>query len=60
VQEQRYSWSSSPAATKALLERLPDCEIVAVPARHWIPTEEPEAMRAAIEDWLRRSFPGGV
>jgi hypothetical protein len=42
------------------LERLPDCEIVAVPARHWIPTEESEAMRAAIEDWLRRSFPGGV
>ncbi len=51
---------TDPAATKAFLERLPDCEIVAVPARHWIPTEEPQAMRAAIEDWLRRCFPGGA
>jgi pimeloyl-ACP methyl ester carboxylesterase len=51
---------TDPAATRALLERLPDCEIVAVPARHWIPTEQPQAMRAAIEDWLRRSFPGGA
>lgn len=51
---------TDPAATKAFLEKLPDCEIVAVPARHWIPTEQPEAMRAAIEDWLRRRFPGGA
>jgi pimeloyl-ACP methyl ester carboxylesterase len=51
---------TDPAATKAFLERLPDCEIVAVPARHWIPTEQPQAMRAAIEDWLRRRFPGGA
>ncbi len=47
---------TDPAATKAFLERLPDCEIVTVPARHWIPTEQPQAMRAAIEDWLRRWF----
>ena len=51
---------TDPVATKAFLERLPDCEIVAVPARHWIPTEQPQAMRAAIEDWLRRRFPGGA
>jgi len=51
---------TDPAATKAFLERLPDCEIVTVPARHWIPTEQPQAMRAAIEDWLRRCFPNGA
>ncbi|MGH8585180.1 MAG: alpha/beta fold hydrolase [Gammaproteobacteria bacterium] len=51
---------TDPAATQAFLERLPDCEIVTVPARHWIPTEQPQAMRAAIEDWLRRCFPGGA
>jgi pimeloyl-ACP methyl ester carboxylesterase len=50
---------TDPAATKAFLERLPDCEIVTVPARHWIPTEQPQAMRAAIEDWLRRRFRSG-
>lgn len=51
---------TDPVATRAFLERLPDCEIVTVAARHWIPTEQPQAMRAAIEDWLRRRFPGGA
>jgi pimeloyl-ACP methyl ester carboxylesterase len=51
---------TDPAATRAFLERLRDCEIVTVPARHWIPTEQPQAMRAAIEDWMRRRFPGGA
>ncbi len=50
---------TDPAATRAFLDRLPDREIVAVPARHWIPAEQPQAMRAAIEDWLRRRFPAG-
>ncbi len=44
------------ALTRAYLERLPDREIVALPAKHWIPTEQPQAMRAAIEDWIGRRF----
>jgi hypothetical protein len=26
---------------------------VALDARHWIPTEQPDAMRRAIEQWCR-------
>jgi hypothetical protein len=41
------------------MEKLADAEILGLPAEHWIPTEQPEAMRAAIEDWLaRRRAPG--
>ncbi len=43
--------------TRSMLQSIPDCEIVQLPARHWIPTEQPEAMRAAIEGWVRRRFP---
>jgi len=42
---------SDPAATEAALAALPHLELVELPARHWIPTEEPEAMRRAIERW---------
>lgn len=45
---------------RTYLERLPDFEIVALPARHWIPTEQPQAMRAAIEGWVGRRFPAAV
>jgi pimeloyl-ACP methyl ester carboxylesterase len=38
--------------TRRALARLPDCDIVEIDAVHWIPTEQPEAMRGAIEDWL--------
>ncbi len=44
------------ALTRSILQNIPDCEIAQLPARHWIPTEQPEAMRAAIEDWMRRRF----
>ena len=41
------------------MEGLNDAEIVELQAEHWIPTEQPAAMRAAIEDWLaRRRAPG--
>ena len=30
-----------------------DCRTVTMEARHWIPTEQPEAMREAIEGWCR-------
>ena len=42
---------SDPEITTDLLAGLPTCRIVRLEARHWIPTERPEAMRQAIEDW---------
>jgi pimeloyl-ACP methyl ester carboxylesterase len=44
------------ARTGRALAALPDCEVVQMDAVHWIPTEQPEAMRTAIEDWLGRKF----
>jgi esterase len=46
------------ARTRRALAALGDCEVVELDAVHWIPTEQPEAMRAAIEDWLARRAPG--
>lgn len=48
------------ALVRDYLERLPECEIVALPAKHWIPTEQPQAMRAAIEAWVARRFRDGT
>lgn len=42
---------TDPAVTMRLVERLEGCRVVCLQARHWIPTEQPEAMREAIEDW---------
>lgn len=42
---------SDPAVTEAALAAIPRVEIVTLPARHWIPTEQPEAMREALERW---------
>lgn len=42
--------------TRAYLARLADCEIAVLPAKHWIPTEQPRAMREAIERWVARRF----
>jgi len=42
---------TNPAATLRLLQRLGDCRVACLQARHWIPTEQPEAMREAIEAW---------
>jgi len=41
--------------TRAALEGLPSHEIRTLDCLHWIPTEQPQAMRAAIEDWLARN-----
>jgi pimeloyl-ACP methyl ester carboxylesterase len=43
---------TDPARSRALLQRLREVSIVALDAEHWIPTEQPDAMRAAIDDWL--------
>jgi pimeloyl-ACP methyl ester carboxylesterase len=44
--------------TRAALAALSDCEVVEMEAVHWIPTEQPDAMRTAIDDWLARQAPG--
>lgn len=47
---------TDPDATARLLSTLPDCRVRRLEARHWIPTEQPEAMRCAIEDWCDQRF----
>jgi pimeloyl-ACP methyl ester carboxylesterase len=42
---------SDPETTGRLIAARSSCRIVRIAAQHWIPTEQPEAMRAAIEDW---------
>jgi pimeloyl-ACP methyl ester carboxylesterase len=44
---------TDPAVTTRLLQRLERCRTVWLEAQHWIPTEQPEAMRDAIEGWCR-------
>jgi hypothetical protein len=46
---------TDPAVTMRLVERLADCRVVSLQARHWIPTEQPEAMREAIDGWCLRA-----
>jgi len=48
---------TDPGRVRAALGALADCEIMELPARHWIPTEQPEAMREAVEAWVARRFP---
>lgn len=55
-----HSTFTEPAITRSILGRIPDCEIAQLPARHWIPTEQPDAMRATIENWVRRRFDGAI
>ena len=42
---------SDPTITEQLLARLPNCQVVRLDSRHWVPTEQPVAMRRTIEDW---------
>lgn len=42
-----------PEITFAALSRLPDIEIHTLPAKHWIPTEQPQVMGNLMEDWVR-------
>ena len=43
-----------PAITTRRLAELPRCEIRMLEARHWIPTETPQQMRRAIEEWCEQ------
>jgi len=42
---------SDPVLTERRLRALPNCRVLRLAAEHWIPTEQPEAMRNAIEEW---------
>ena len=50
----KHSTMTDPARTRAARQALADAEIVELDALHWIPTERPHEMRAAIEEWLLR------
>jgi hypothetical protein len=51
---------SDPVLTRELLTAMAACTIVTLDARHWIPTEQPEAMRRAVEEWCRGLTGGRV
>lgn len=42
---------ADPDTTRAVLSRLSQGEIHMLNAKHWIPTEQPQAMREQIESW---------
>lgn len=46
---------ADPARTRAALADVAQLEIRTLDCLHWIPTEQPGAMRAAIEEWLART-----
>lgn len=48
----RDSDMTDPRLARRAMSALPAATFVDIPARHWIPTEAPEAMRSAIEAWL--------
>ena len=45
---------ADPNITRAALEPLKQGEIQTLESKHWIPTEQPQAMRKAIEDWCAK------
>lgn len=45
---------ADPILTRAVLERLPHGTIQTLDSKHWIPTEQPQAMRQAIEAWCEK------
>jgi pimeloyl-ACP methyl ester carboxylesterase len=49
---------ADPDITRARLSRLPQGEIQMLDAKHWIPTEQPQAMRDMIEVWCEKIDPG--
>jgi pimeloyl-ACP methyl ester carboxylesterase len=45
-----------PALTRQALQAMPDCRVEELEARHWIPTEQPDAMRKLLTEWLFTRF----
>lgn len=48
----RQSTMTDPSRTKQAISAFRDLTCVEIDARHWIPTEQPRAMREAIEQWV--------
>jgi pimeloyl-ACP methyl ester carboxylesterase len=48
----RDSSMTDPQRVRRAISAFPEVTCIGISARHWIPTEEPAAMRSAIEDWL--------
>ncbi len=53
----RGSGFSTLEQTCRQLAALPQSEVTVLDAQHWIPTEQPVAMRLAIEQWCARCAP---
>lgn len=49
---------AQPDMTRAALEKLARGEIQTLDSKHWIPTEQPQAMRHAIENWCAKKATG--
>ncbi len=49
-----------PEITRAWLSRIPRIEVHELQAQHWIPTEQPSAMREKIESFLERIAPEDI
>ena len=45
---------ADPDITRSLLSRLPQGEVHTLESKHWIPTEQPQAMRDMIETWCAK------
>jgi pimeloyl-ACP methyl ester carboxylesterase len=53
---------TEPALVQQAMAAIPRLTLKRIDALHWIPTEQPQAMREAIEEWcenLERLEPGG-
>ena len=48
---------ADPEITRRLLSDMPGCRIKLLDSQHWIPTERPDEMRHAIEQWCRELEP---
>ncbi len=53
----RNSTMTDPVRARAILRKLPEVQFTVLDAEHWIPTEQPDAMRLAIEAWLAAKRP---
>ncbi len=45
-----------PELTRRALASMPDCQVETLEAEHWIPTEQPEALRRLLSQWLGARF----
>jgi hypothetical protein len=48
---------ADPEITRRMLSDLSICRIKLLDSQHWIPTERPDEMEHAIEQWCRKLEP---